>query len=372
MGGFSIKDIAEVPTSRLAANNKGTFNVEWNIPLTGITGMDYCYQYPKYMAYVGWHEFGYYTDYALKFGVTEDGGKSWKEISIPDKKKEAVGLGRIEAAGVIAMSSANPKNLVYSPTGGFVRYSDDMGETWHDASAEISEGVEVKFYMDANIPAMYERLMPYWTAQNVAADKINGDVFYILTVKNSNFAEFWRSGDGGRTWTKTYTGDSSKKLDAKYLPFANVRVNPVKEGDVFVAIRPGHDGEDSDRPFDYKPLWRSVDKSCADFQKVPGVQCATDVAFGKGDTPDTPYIYIYGKIAGDNIFGVYVSKDNAKSWTRITDENTQFGKVQGLEADMRYKGRVFLYTGGRGIVCGESNNFTKQWDDWYDWKDIYK
>jgi hypothetical protein len=360
MGGFSIRDVSIVPTSRLAANNAGTFTVEWDIPLTGITGMDYSYWNPKYMVYVGWHEFGYYTDFALKFGVTTDGGNTWTETSIPDSRKRSIGLGRIESAGVIAMSSRNPNNLVYSPTGGFVRYSMDMGKTWHDASANIARGVNTKFFMDQNQNAMYERLMPFWTAQNVAADRINGNVFYIFTVRNGITSEFWRSENSGRTWRRTYTGTSPNGIDSTGLPFTNVRVNPAREGDVFIAIRPGFDGEDSVRPFDYKPLWRSTDRTCTNFTRVPGVQYAIDVAFGKGDSPDIPYIYIYGKANGDDIFGVYLSKDNAQTWTRITNENQQFGRVQGLEADMRYRNRVFLYTGGRGIVYGQSTNFTKE------------
>ncbi|MCL2721647.1 MAG: hypothetical protein FWD47_09960 [Treponema sp.] len=370
MGGFSIRDIKRVPTSRLAANNAGTFNVEWNIPLTGITGMDYSYWFPKNMVYVGWHEFGYYTDFALKFGTTTDGGNTWNEISIPHTGKRAVGLGRVESAGVIAMSSKNPNNLVYSPTGGFVRYSMDMGKTWHDASANIAQGVGTKFFMDSNLNAMYERLMPFWTAQNIVSDKINGNVFYLFTVKNGMSAEFWRSDNGGRTWRRTYTRHENAPdgINSVALPFTNVRVNPAKEGDVFIAIRPGHDGEDSQRPFDYKPLWRSTDRNCTNFETVDGVQFAIDVAFGKGDSPDVPYIYIYGKANNEDIFGVYLSKDDARTWTRITSENQQFGRVQGLEADMRYRNRVFLYTGGRGIVCGQTVNFTKEWDDWYDWR----
>jgi len=93
------------------------------------------------------------------------------------------------------------------------------------------------------------------------------------------------------------------------------------------------------------------------------------VAFGKGDTPDVPYIYIYGKTDNDDVFGVYLSKDDAKTWQRITGNNQQFGRVQGLEADMRYRNRVFLYTGGRGIICGESADFKKDWDDWYQWNE---
>ncbi|MCL2265383.1 MAG: hypothetical protein FWC22_05005 [Treponema sp.] len=359
MGGFSIKDITKVPQGRLAANNAGTFNVEWNVPLTGITGMDYSYRSPNNMVYTGWHEFGYYTDYALKFGTTTDGGNTWTEISIPQARKRAAGLGQFEAAGAIAMSSVNPDNIVYSPAGGFVRYSMDMGKSWNDSSAAIARGVNTKFFMDASLNAMYERIMPYWTAQNIASDKINGNVFYLFTVRNGITSEFWRSEDGGKTWRRTYAGNTSNGIDSTALPFTNVRVNPAKEGDVFVAIKPGHDGEDSKRPFDYKPLWRSTDKTCADFKKVPGVQYAIDVAFGKGDSPDVPYIYIYGKITGDNVFGVYLSKDDAKSWIRVTGEHQQFGKAQGLEADMRYKNRVFLYTGGRGIICGQSRDFSK-------------
>jgi len=359
MGGFSIENKNIVPQKRLAANNQGTYTIEWNIPLTGITGMDYSYHRPQYMAYAGWHEFGYYTDYALKFGTTTNGGRSWQEISIPNIKKEAVGLHPVESAGTLAMSSSNPNNIVYSPCGGFLKYSEDFGRTWHDASASVSAGVTSKFFMDDNRPVMYERVMPYWNAQNLASDKVNGNVFYLFTEKNSVNAEFWRSADGGKNWERTYTGSASsankrsEKIDSLYLPFTNVRVNPVKEGDVFIAIRPGFEGEDSERPFNYKPLWRSTDKTCTDFKMVENVQCAIDAAFGKGDKIDTPFIYIYGKANGDDIFGVYVSTDDAQTWTRITNEQQQYGCVKGLEADMRYKNRVYLYTGGRGVICGE-------------------
>lgn len=371
MGGFSIRDIARVPESRLAANNAGTFNVEWNIPLTGITGMDYSYWYPKYMVYAGWHEFGYSTDYALKFGVTTDGGNTWTETSIPQNRKRSIGLGSFEAAGTIAISSTNPYNLVYSPAGGFVRYSTDMGRTWRDASSGISGGVTTKFYLNDRQNVMYERIMPYWTAQNVASDKINGNVFYLFTVWNGTRSEFWRSEDGGRNWTRTYVGNARDGVDSAGLPFTNVRVNPVREGDVFLAIRPGHDGEDSRLPFDYKPLWRSTDRTCTGFQRVPGIQYAIDAAFGKGDSADTPYIYVYGKAENDSVFGVYLSRDDGRTWTRITPDNMQFGKALGLEADMRYRNRVYLYTGGRGIVCGERRDFTKEWDNWYNWNDEY-
>jgi hypothetical protein len=387
MGGFVVLDRDTVPASRLAernvfgggprdwAKNDTWYGPEWGIPLSGINGFDYSYQNPNYMAYTGWHQFGWFADFALKFGTSKDGGKTWAEITVPAKNKAAIGLNEYESAGALAMSSQNPYNLVWSPVGGPLRYSTDFGESWQEAA--IDKAVYGNNFGDmvsgANIPVMYERVMPFWTTtQNVQADKVNGDVFYLLTVRNSTVPEFYRSADGGRTWAKTYTGADNptdfSKINAYWLPSVNIRVNPVREGDVF-AVTPTW--FDDDKSFIHRPLWRSTDASCTDFAVVEGVQSCLAVGFGAGVRADTPYIYIYGQANGDTDFAVYVSKDDGKSWLRITPPEKQYGAVCGIEGDMRYTDLVYVYFGGRGVVYGTGADFTGEYNGLYDgvWKD---
>jgi hypothetical protein len=351
MGGFVVQNRDEIPQSRLAQKNIVARNPEWNIPLTGINGMDFSYNHPENMAYTGWHQFGWYTDYALKFGTSTDGGQTWDEITVPKDEKAKLGLGEYDAAGALAMSSSNPKNLVWSPDNGTLKYSTDMGKSWREAN------IPSHVYSNKGITGtmtMYERAMPFWSAtQNLQADKINGNVFYLLTTVNSTRPEFYRSEDGGKNWKLTYTGADNAtdflKINAYLLPSVNIRVNPMKEGDVFVVTPTWFDDNKS---FIHRPMWRSTDKTCKDFAVVPNVQSAMAVGFGAGDKPDTPYIYLYGQANGDKDFGVYVSRDDAKTWTRITAAEKQFGNVCGIEGDMRYKDLVYVYFGGRGVVYG--------------------
>ncbi|ANE45743.1 hypothetical protein SY83_04880 [Paenibacillus swuensis] len=352
MGGFSIRDRKANVPSRLV-NQKYAGPPTWGITLNQISGMDYSYQKPENMVYVGWHQFSYYMQKDLYFGTTSDGGRTWTESRLPN-----YGL----SGGPIAMSATDPDRLVWSPSEGYVKYSTDRGATWQDASSAFTAGNQMG--------KLYERITPWWSqTQNLASDKVNGSKFYLFTERNASTAELFMSSDYGQTWQKTYTGfvstatlpsgeiditepNPDNKVNAGALPFTNVRVNPVREGDVFLAVKPmdSHD----ERAHIYRPLWRSTDATVSDFKTVPNVQAAIDVSFGKGDSPDMPYIYIFGKANGDEDSGVYVSKDDGNTWTRLTNPETQqFGITSGIEADMRYKNRVYLSTDGRGVFYGE-------------------
>lgn len=355
-GGFSVRDRDEVPESRLMSQRYDGYPM-WGVNLTQLSGMDYSYQNPEHMVYTGYHQFSLWNGEPRHFfGRTRDGGRTWEEFMNP--------AGFTELGGMIAMSSTNPDNLVWSPydteamsgraeaNAVYLKYSTDGGTTWQDAEGPFADGNSYDHF--------YERGNAWWSGtQNLASDKVNGNKFYFFTEKSGLTAEFYMSVDGGRTWRKTYTGfeatqeqdwtapNPEQLVNYQKLPFTNVKVNPVKEGDVFLIGKPAEGSAVYPLPF------RSTDSTVTDFKPLPNVQMAIDMAFGKGDLPDQPYIYLYGKANGDEKSGVYVSKDDAKSWIRLTGDKQSFGRTEHIEADMRYKNRVYLAMHGFGYVYGQ-------------------
>ncbi|GLX71504.1 S-layer homology domain-containing protein [Paenibacillus glycanilyticus] len=344
--GFSVRDRNTVPDTRLMGQ-KYDGPPMWGINLTQMSGLDYSYQNPSEMAYMGYHQFALWNGAPFNFyGTTHDGGRTWEESATPSDLETT--------GGMIAMSSTTPSSLIWSPYNGYMKYSEDGGKTWKD-----SIGIESQTFGH-----LYERNSYWWSStQNLASDKVNGSKFYMFTEKDSKIAQFYMSEDGGKTWKKTYTGYEAQgnedytasnpehKVNFAALPFVKVKVNPAKEGDVFLASKQGDFGDD--HAGEFSKLYRSTDATVSNFAEVPNVQAAVDVAFGKGDSPDQPYIYLYGLANGDRISGVYVSKDNAKSWLKISDDRHSYGGTNSIEADMRYKDRVYLSLEGRGFVYGQ-------------------
>jgi hypothetical protein len=53
------------------------------------------------------------------------------------------------------------------------------------------------------------------------------------------------------------------------------------------------------------------------------------------------------------VAGFFRSLDAGVSWERINDDQHQFGFVGVIIGDPRVFGRVYIGTGGRGILYGE-------------------
>jgi hypothetical protein len=66
-----------------------------------------------------------------------------------------------------------------------------------------------------------------------------------------------------------------------------------------------------------------------------------------------PAIFVSATIGG--VFGLHRSDDGGTSWTRINDNQHQFGlaSIHALCADRRIYGRVYFGTEGRGIIYGD-------------------
>ena len=196
--------------------------------------------------------------------------------------------------GSIAVS-ADGATFLWAPRGSTPSYSVDRGATW-TACAGLSGSVQV------------------------AADRVNPARLYA-SGRNGMFV----SSDGGVTFVRTAS------VSGRPRPVPGV------EGDLWIATS--------------SVLYRSQD-SGATFLPMPQVNGGTAVGFGMPALGQTyPAVYLAGSV--NVVWGTYRSDDAGLTWQRIDDPNHQFGYINCLTGDPRRYGRVYLGTGGRGIMYGD-------------------
>jgi photosystem II stability/assembly factor-like uncharacterized protein len=272
-------------------------------PLCGsASGIDVAWSKPDLVARVGWDDHRQWGAYSI------DAGKSWTPFkSMPKKAK---------GAGSIAVS-ADGGALVWAPYEGPVVYSHDQGATWARA-----EGLP-----DAE-PSPDWAPVPF----RPAADRVNAKKFYVLDARGG---QAYASADGGAHFTASPTGLPS--LADYQFSTASAQATPGVEGDVWIT--------------NLKELNHSTD-SGKSYESVSSVTEAYGLGFGKPPEGKTyPALYLIGKI-GD-VVGFFRSDDAGGKWVRINDDQHQFGYCTVITGDPRVYGRVYVGTGGRGIVYGE-------------------
>lgn len=256
-----------------------------------------------------------HTSAAGKFGAySTDGGTTFTPFA-----SAPAGAG---AGGAIG-AAADASRLVWEPdpTGGQtmgVYYSTNRGTTW-TASAGVPPS------------ATGSSLRP-------VADRVNPLKFYVYDAMHGRVLV---STDGGATFAATATGLVSTP---DYLVGdASLGAAFGKEGELWLAC-PGAYRNDPNGG-----LYHSTN-SGASFQRVTGA-AAVAVGFGKAaPAAGYPAVYIVGAVNGT--YGFYRSDDAGATWKRINDTQHQYGFVGIIAGDRQTYGRVYLTTGGRGIVYG--------------------
>jgi photosystem II stability/assembly factor-like uncharacterized protein len=239
--------------------------------------------------------------------TSTNSGSSWTVRTLPGGVK----LGRI------AISATDPDKMVYVAGGsaGAVYYSANGGASWSAA---------------AGAPTGSVNAIDVWSKDfALAADGADGNRFYIY---KSGY--LYASTNGGATWTQM-----------------NATAIPNKNAYLFVAARPGVAGEVW-VSLDGNGLYRTTNGGTS-FSKITALTTSTAFAFGappSGST--TPAVYSYGTVSGAK--GLYRSTNLGTSWDRI-DNGTQLfpAGVKALAGDRRVFGRVYVGTGGRGILYGQ-------------------
>ena len=264
------------------------------------TGLDLAWSQPDTLARVGWHD--------KQFGAYSlDGGKTWTPFKTNPKGK---------GAGAIAVA-ADGSSFVWAPKDGPVVVSLDKGATW-----TVPEGLP---------PA---EPTPDWAPAGFrpAADRVNPKKFYVLDLKGG---QAYYSTDGGAHFTASPNGLPSM-ADYEFTS-GWVQAVPGVEGDVWITAG--------------KELLHSTD-SGKSYETVGGIEAAHGIGIGKAAEGKTyPSLYLVGKLGGTA--GLFRSDDKGATWSRINDDQHQFGYVNVIIGDPRIPGRVYIGTGGRGILYGE-------------------
>jgi hypothetical protein len=245
-------------------------------------------------------------------GYSLDGGKTWKEpTSVPDPKA---------AEGHIAVSS-DGDSWVWTPREQVPYVTKDQGASWK-ACAGLPKDTRV------------------------VADRVNPKRFYAIALFDGKLFE---SIDGAASFTlrplqipggppkrggadkdnRTDRGDDRGGQDRIYA-------TPNREGDLWLAA--------------YHGLFHAPDGKS--FVRIPGVEQLHAFGFGKAAKgAKIAAVYLVGTAAGQR--GFFRSTDGGKTWSRINDDQHQFGLVLHITGDPKVFGRVYLGTHGRGTLYGD-------------------
>ncbi len=289
IAGFRHDDFDVSPTGGMFAN-----------PIFGNTNsIDFAEAAPDIVARVGTNA----TAGGQRGAYSTNGGTTWT----PFGAAPAATGTMVVQSGTIAVS-ADGGTFVWSPQRGVPSYSRDRGAMW-TASVGLPNNARV------------------------AADRVNPLKFYA-----NGGSRMHVSTDGGATFVQACTtGEGCPAVSGRPRPVFGI------EGDVWLTTNAG--------------LYHSRD-SGATWAVVPQVGNTAAVGFGKA-APGGSYPAVYLSAIVNGVWGVYRSDtgDNAggagATWQRIDDEQHQFGYVNHVAGDQRRYGRVYIGTGGRGVLYGD-------------------
>ncbi|MFI7294131.1 WD40/YVTN/BNR-like repeat-containing protein [Streptomyces sp. NPDC050121] len=257
----------------------------------------------------------------------------------------------------LAQAAAKPSYVVRTGFGdhGNGAYSSDGGRTWapfatqpalaKDAPGPIAasadgsvllwtfvhwDGTKYPAHRSTDNGATWTEVSSFPKGATPLADPADPRRFYAY---DTDTGTLFASTDGGLTFTGRAGG----------LPFGDSQFQlaaaPGRSGDLWLSTKGNG-------------LHRSTDGG-ATFTKLTSCRASYTLAFGKAaDGADYPAIYQVGST--ETITAVYRSDDGAKSWTRVNDDQHQWGWIGAtIAADPRIHGRVYIATNGRGIQYGE-------------------
>ena len=236
---------------------------------------------------------------AARGALSLDGGTTWRDFTATPPPATANGPGAIAL-------SADGRRIVWLPKGSAPFVSTDDGTTWTP-----SRGGPVA-------PGDYRTVGP-------VADRVSANKFYIYDPV------------AGRVFASTDGGKSFSAAAALPAGGGTLRAAPGRDGSIWVPTPEG--------------LFVSNDTG-AHFEKLAGVDAAVQIGFGaRGPGGGPPMLFMLGRVRG--VSALFRSDDSGQSWIAINDGPHQFGWLKVITGDPRVPGRVYLGTGGRGIVVGE-------------------
>ncbi|MGW8392683.1 hypothetical protein [Pseudoduganella sp. HUAS MS19] len=236
--------------------------------------------------------------------LSSDNGVSWRQAA------SIVG----HDAGRVAVSAAGTA-LLWVPGGMSALYSTNGGASWTAATGyPVTGAVQSGAFF------------------NPVADKVANGYFYTYDFSAGTILE---SANSGQSFAPIYTGLDVLPSWSSHHQLASVPGSVRR--DLWLATPNG--------------LWH-INGAGAAPAKIANVQSAYGVGFGMAGAGKTyPAVYVSAKI--NNVLGIYQSLDAGATWTRINDDQHQWGGVNYVTGDMRVFGRVYIGASRGGVIVGE-------------------
>ena len=272
----------------------------------------------------------------------------------------------------VASAALRPNNVVrvgvsaeHKP-GESISYSLDSGHTWKPTPADpapasragsiavSADGATWVWTPQREAPSVTHDQGTTWQAvqglpasTRVIADPQDPRVFYAASLQDHTL---YCSMDDAATFT-------TQQFTLQNAPAASPapRGDPRGGQDRLYAA-PGRTGDLWFAAFDglyhgSAPTNLDSNKDIA-FARMPGVTEIEAFGFGKAAPGrNYPALYLAGTIQGKS--GIFRSIDEARTWTRINDNQHQWGLILQIVGDPRIYGRLYVGTHGRGILYGD-------------------
>ena len=251
-------------------------------------------------------------------GYSTDGGRTWtKFAAYPADGKIGGGI-----------AASTPKNIVWAPSNnGTPYYTTDGGATWVQAAIPGTPTAGQTGWGDAF----------FLNRHIVVADRVTAGTFYIYNTPRG----LYRSSDGGASWALVYPHEI-----APWSGFnATLKSVPGQSGHLFFTSGPqGTTAYTAANPFK-----RSIDGG-ATWTAVSNVFEVRAFGFGKA-LNGYPTVFICGWVR--DLYGIWRSDDNARSWTRIGQFPLgSLDNVKTIDGDKDIPDLVYLGFGGSGYAYG--------------------
>ncbi len=280
--GFSHPSLTAYPQASFG-NNQDTY------------ALGYTFTAPQQVVRLG----GTRSTAAYQGYASSNGGTSWSKMA---------GWPTGAMPRRVATSATTPGTFVVTVSQGTPLRSTDVGATFAPVSS---------------LPA--GPVGPWEDTEGLAADKVDGTLFYYLDCATG---KFFTSHDSGATFTQTAT------LPASSLT-CHVKTSAANE--VWVAL-------------DKQGLHRSTNAGTS-FTKLSSISRVMMLGTGKAFPGGSRPVYVRGVVGG--VEAMYRSVDNGQTWTNISDPQRPVpGFMRILEASEAVPGLLFVGGGGRGVMMG--------------------